>query len=95
MTRAEVEQRRIDVEDRVYVQYANGVVRSGVFLGLVRLPMDPTRTGLCLSYDAERHLIDWVDVGFLNAVEVTIPRHLLGVAQAGRSKTRNGSEGLE
>jgi hypothetical protein len=95
MTTVELEGKGIHAGDRVYVQYANGIVRSGVCLGLQRLPMDPRREGLCITYDARQSIVDWIDPGYIDQVEVTIPKDVLESVLAGSAKNGREKAGVE
>lgn len=94
-TTVEFEGKGIRAGDRIYVQYANGIVRSGVCLGLKRLPMDPSREGLCITYDARQSIVDWIDLSYIDQVEITIPKDVLESVLAGSAKNGPGKVGVE
>lgn len=93
-TTVEWEDKGIRAGDRIYVQYASGIVRSGVCLGLQRLPMDPSREGLCITYDERQSIVDWIDLGYIDQVEITIPKDVLESVLAGSAKNGLDKEGV-
>lgn len=95
MTTVELKGKGIRAGDRIYVQYATGVVRSGVYLGLKRLPMDPSREGLCITYDARQNIVDWIDPSSIDQVEITIPKDVLESVLAGSAKNGRVKAGVE
>ena len=77
MTEPEIEAKRLSPGDRVYVQTRAPVARSGVYLGLLALPWDASRRGVCLAYGTRGSVVDWYDPAHLQALELTIPRGVL------------------
>ncbi len=61
--------------DRMYVRFHNQVVKSGVYLGTAALP--DGAPGLWITYDADRNILDLIDLAELAEAEVTIPRAVL------------------
>ncbi len=90
MTREEVETKHWASGDRIYVQSVVHVVRSGIFLGLAPLPWDGERWGVCLTYDGLARVVDWFDLTYIEAAEVTIPKAVLESVGPPRSVSEHG-----
>lgn len=95
MKKGELESKGIREGDRVYVRYVSGIVRSGVCLGPRRLPMDQSREGLCITYDTHQNIVDWIDLDYIDQVEVTIPRDVLESVVPSSAKGGRWKVGVE
>jgi hypothetical protein len=92
MTTVELEGKGIRAGDRIYVQYASGIVRSGVCLGLQRLPMDRSREDCASPMTAKYASTGSSD--YIDQVEITIPKDVLRVC-SGRFCEERAGAGVE
>lgn len=63
--------------DRIFIEYENDIIRSGIYLGTHSLTWDKDEMGVCITYDNENNIIDWVALNFIRNIELTIPLEII------------------
>lgn len=88
MTLSDVVAAAVAPGDRVWLQYANELVRSGVFLGVAALPWERERVGVCFTTTPSGDVVEWIDPAALKDMQCTIPRELQERVESRRQKDR-------
>lgn len=77
MEHKDIVKKAINIGDRVYIQYSNELVKSGIYLGVHHLPFNKDLLGVCITYDKTQNIVDWIDLNFIKTVEITIPKKII------------------